>query len=103
MELDEYHYGKRWLLMEGAPQLLFTNNETNMERLFGQKSRTPYVKDAFHCHVISGEKAAVNPAMAGTKTAGHYFRSWPQAFVPAIASSQPLFARNDVTMKRIFT
>ncbi len=72
MELNEYHYGKRWLLMEGAPELLFTENETNMERLFQQKSRTPYVKDAFHRYVIGGEREAVNPAMRGTKSAAHY-------------------------------
>jgi hypothetical protein len=72
MEMNEYHYGKRWLMMEGTPELLFTDNETNMERLFQQKSRTPYVKDAFHRYVIGGEKAAVNPAMKGTKSAAHY-------------------------------
>ena len=72
VELNEYHYGKRWLLMEGAPELLFTENETNMERLFQQKSRTPYVKDAFHRYVIGGEREAVNPAMTGTKSAAHY-------------------------------
>ncbi len=55
LEMNEYHYGKRWLLMEGTPELLFTDNETNMERLFQQKSRTPYVKDAFHRYVIGGE------------------------------------------------
>jgi hypothetical protein len=71
-ELNEYHYGKRWLLMEGAPELLFTDNETNMERLFQQKSRTPYVKDAFHRYVVGGERDAVNPAMKGTKSAAHY-------------------------------
>jgi Glycosyl hydrolase family 63 C-terminal domain len=72
LELSEYHYGKRWLLMEGTPELLFTENETNMERLFAQKSRTPYVKDAFHRYVINGERAAVNPALKGTKAAAHY-------------------------------
>src|SRR5580704_2672576 len=60
-------------MLEGTPELLFTNNETNMERLFGQKSGTPFVKDAFHRYVVSGEKTAVNPAMTGTKAAGHYF------------------------------
>jgi hypothetical protein len=73
LEMNEYHYGKRWLLMEGGPELLFTNNETNMKRLFQQESKTPYVKDAFHRYVISGEKSAVNPAMTGTKAAAHYF------------------------------
>jgi hypothetical protein len=73
MEMEEYHYGKRWLLMEGTPELLFTDNETNMERLFQQKSRTPYVKDAFHRYVVNGERAAVNPALKGTKAAAHYY------------------------------
>ncbi|MGA8012661.1 MAG: hypothetical protein WB949_09565 [Candidatus Acidiferrales bacterium] len=72
VEMNEFHYGKRWLLMEGTPELLFTENETNMERLFQQKSRTPYVKDAFHRYVIGGEREAVNPAMKGTKAAAHY-------------------------------
>jgi hypothetical protein len=70
--LSDYHYGKRWLLVEGAPELLFTENETNMERLFGQKSHTPYVKDAFHRLVVNGERGAVNPEMKGTKAAAHF-------------------------------
>ncbi len=77
MELSEFHYGKRWLLMDGAPELLFTENETNMERLFQQKSRTPYVKDAFHRHLINGEREAVNPAMKGSKAAAHYSSEIP--------------------------
>jgi len=72
MALTEYHYGRRWVLIEGAPELLFTENETNMERLFGEQSRTPYVKDAFHRYVINGERAAVNPAKKGTKAAAHF-------------------------------
>ncbi|MFZ1975862.1 MAG: hypothetical protein WAU89_23675 [Candidatus Acidiferrales bacterium] len=71
-ELNEFHYGKRWLLTENAPEVLFTENETNMERLFGQKSKTPYVKDAFHRYVVNGERGAVNPAMTGTKSAAHF-------------------------------
>ena len=50
-KLRDYHYGKRWLLFEGAPELLFTENETNTERLYRQPNRTPYVKDAFHRYV----------------------------------------------------
>jgi hypothetical protein len=75
--LEEYHYGKRWLLIEAPSELLFTNNETNMEQLFQQKSRTPYVKDAFHRYVIHGERAAVNPAMTGTKAAAHFTQVIP--------------------------
>jgi hypothetical protein len=74
IELTEFHYGKRWLLMEGSPELLFTENETNMERLFRTKSRTPYVKDAFHRYLIQNEPAAVNPSKKGTKAAAHYSR-----------------------------
>jgi len=72
VELSEYHYGKRWLLIEGAPELLFTENETNMERLFAQKSRTAYVKDAFDRYIVHGESAAVNPGLKGTKAAVHF-------------------------------
>ena len=72
IEVMEFHYGKRWLLAQGSPELLFTENETNMERLFQVKSRTPYVKDAFHRYLVNDERAAVNPAMNGTKAAAHY-------------------------------
>jgi mannosylglycerate hydrolase MGH1-like protein len=72
IELSEYHYGKRWLLLEGAPEVLFTENETNAERLFESGNRTPYVKDAFHRYVINGELSAVNPAQRGTKAAALY-------------------------------
>ncbi|HXW56196.1 MAG TPA: hypothetical protein VEJ67_10635 [Candidatus Cybelea sp.] len=72
VELSEYHYGKRWLAIEGAPELLFTENETNCDRLYQTKSRSAYVKDAFHRYVISGERAAVNPALTGTKAAAHF-------------------------------
>ena len=71
-ELNEFHYGKRWLLIENAPEVLFTENETNMERLFGQTSKTRFVKDAFHRCVVNGERDAVNPAMTGTKSAAHF-------------------------------
>ncbi len=53
------------------PSLLFTENETNTERLFGEPNATPYVKDAFHRYVIEGVSGAVNPAAKGTKAAAH--------------------------------
>ena len=71
-QLSDYHYGKRWVIAQGCPEMLFTDNETNYERLYGQKSKSPYVKDAFHRHVINGEKGAVNPALTGTKAAAWY-------------------------------
>src|SRR5262249_50698972 len=54
------------------PGLLFTENETNMARLFGSASASPYVKDAFHDFVVGGRTDAVHPDGGGTKTAAHY-------------------------------
>jgi hypothetical protein len=60
-----------------APELLFTCNETNVERLFGTKNSQPYVKDAFHDAIIQGNSACLNPAQFGTKAAAHYCLSVP--------------------------
>jgi len=55
-------------------ELLFTENETNMQRLFGVPNSQPYVKDAFHRAVIYGRREAINPSQFGTKAAAHYAR-----------------------------
>jgi hypothetical protein len=72
IQAEQNYYGKRWLVCEDAPELLFTENETNFQRLFGVDNRTPYVKDAFHEYVVRGNTAAVNPAETGTKAAALY-------------------------------
>jgi len=72
IEAQHQRYGTRTLLCEGAPELLFTENETNSERLYNSPNRTPFVKDAFHEYVVGGKKAAVNPAQTGTKSAALY-------------------------------
>ena len=59
--LERSEYGRRYLLMEGKPELLFTENETNYQRLFNIDNSSPYVKDAFHEYLIAGKKDAVNP------------------------------------------
>jgi len=64
--------GERELRCEGTPRLLFTENETNNQRLFGTANASPYVKDAFHEYLIRQRKDAVNPAGTGTKAAAHY-------------------------------
>jgi hypothetical protein len=51
--------------------LLFTENETNAERLFNSANASPYVKDAFHEFVVRGQTAAVNAKRVGTKVAAH--------------------------------
>jgi hypothetical protein len=60
------------LYAEGAPELLFTENETNHRRLSGVENPSAFVKDAFHEAVIHGNRAAVNPAQEGSKAAAHY-------------------------------
>jgi len=64
--------GDYYLYAEGPVPLLFTENETNNERLFGTANASPYVKDAFHAYVVDGQTAAVNPQQRGTKAAPHY-------------------------------
>jgi hypothetical protein len=56
---------------------LFTENETNNERLFGSPNLSPYVKDAFHEAVVHGRQEAVNPKEYGTKAAPHYVLEIP--------------------------
>ncbi|SDL35581.1 Glycosyl hydrolase family 63 C-terminal domain-containing protein [Catalinimonas alkaloidigena] len=74
IEAEQEELGKRWLLCQhdAHAELLFTENETNDQRLFGVPNATPYVKDAFHEYVIRGVQEAVNPAGVGTKAAVRY-------------------------------
>jgi hypothetical protein len=72
---EQWSLGRYALSWDIAPdEVLFTENETNAERLYGVPSRSPYVKDAFHRYVIQGERGAVNPAQSGTKAAAVYRR-----------------------------
>ena len=83
---------------------LFTENESNVARLWGSPNAHPYVKDAFHRRVVEGEEGAVNPALAGTK-----FAAWSRwevapgrhAQVDLVLSRAPLrhpFARTERTL-----
>ncbi|MDX1665285.1 MAG: hypothetical protein R3272_15945, partial [Candidatus Promineifilaceae bacterium] len=73
---DHRHIGERWWYAqteEGAgPTLLFTDNETNYERIFGVRNPSPFVKDGIHRAVVHGKKDCVNPAQEGTKVAAHF-------------------------------
>ena len=66
-ELGEYA-----LHTEGSPELLFTENESNMKRLWDEENRGPCVKDAFHEYVTRGRKDALSPCQSGTKSAARY-------------------------------
>ncbi len=72
IQVSHHELGDYRLFCDGAPELLFTENESNASRLWGQPNASPYVKDAFHACVISGHREAVNPAKVGTKAAAHY-------------------------------
>ena len=64
--------GDRWLYCEGAVSLLFTENETNNERIFGTPNASPWVKDGINNYVVDGKQEAVNPERQGTKASAFY-------------------------------
>jgi hypothetical protein len=64
--------GERYLYCKGAAALLFTENETNQQRLFGSLNPARYVKDGINDCVVHGRQEAVNPERTGTKAAAHY-------------------------------
>ena len=69
---DHRHLGERFLLCEGGTPLLFTENDTNTERVFGVANSTPYVKDGINNYIVHGQRDAVNPAESGTKVSAHH-------------------------------
>jgi hypothetical protein len=64
--------GERYLYCDGDAIFLFTENETNTQRIFGVPNRTPYLKDGFNSYLVHGQKDAINPQQKGTKAAAHY-------------------------------
>ena len=77
IQATHHELGEYWLHCDGAQELLFTENENNAQRLWGQPNASPYVKDGFHAYIISGKCEAVNPAKTGTKAAAHYVLDVP--------------------------
>ena len=72
IEAEHDSLGMRWLVCEGSPELLFTENESNAERLWGLPGPSAFVKDGINDHVVHGAPGRVNPARTGTKAAAHY-------------------------------
>ena len=64
--------GRHVLVAEGTPEVLFTDNETNLQRLFGAPNTVAHVKDAFHEAVVRGRSDATSPGGRGTKAALHH-------------------------------
>ena len=73
----EHPAQKYWFYAEGAQDLLFCDNETNIARLFGAQNKTRYVKDGINDAVVHGNLGAVNTS-EGTKVSPHYI-----ALIPA--------------------
>jgi hypothetical protein len=72
LEAEHVTLGRRWLSVEGAADLLFTENDTNKQRLWGVANTSAYVKDGINDYVVHNKLDAVNPAHVGTKAAAHY-------------------------------
>ena len=72
IKASHWNLGQRCLYCENAKELLFTNNETNTERLFGVRNQSNYVKDGINDYIINGDRSAVSPDRLGTKAAAHY-------------------------------
>jgi hypothetical protein len=77
VEAVDVKLGECFLYCDGAPSLLFTENETNAQRIFGLPNCTPYVKDSINSYIVHGQKEAVNPEKKGTKVAAHYRLALP--------------------------
>ncbi len=77
VEAVDPELGELYLYVEGAVPLLFTENETNTQRIFGVANRSPYVKDSINDYIVHGRKEAVNPEKVGTKVAADYCLTVP--------------------------
>jgi len=87
--------------------MLFTENDSNAEALWGLRNRMPYVKDAFHRRVAHGEEGAVNPALNGTKFAAwhtHTIEPGAEVMLELVLSdtelAQPFAATDKVFAQR---
>jgi hypothetical protein len=75
VEVNHKLLGKYKLYCEGADELLFCENETNYQRLYGSANSTPYPKDGINDYIVSnGKKATINPNRIGTKASARYTR-----------------------------
>ncbi|MDH3493659.1 MAG: glucosidase [Acidobacteriota bacterium] len=72
IDLSEPKRGEYRLTCTGRPELLFTENETNLKELYDVENPSPYTKDGIGRYVVGGEKESVNPRGTGTKAAAHY-------------------------------
>lgn len=81
VKLIDYRAGEYHFYFEKPLRTLFTENESNTERLFGTSNRTPFVKDAFHTAVVEGKYDWIAEKKEGTKFAPMY-----EEYIPANGS-----------------
>jgi len=72
IEASHPSLGKRWLYCQNGGKLLFTENETNYQKLFGFSNKSHYVKDGINDYIVEGIETSVNPQQIGTKAACYY-------------------------------
>src|SRR5206468_3675500 len=72
IDAEQKDMGSYRLALDGNPPLLFTENETNAQALWGLDNACPYVKDSFHQRIVKGREEAVNPEQTGTKACAWY-------------------------------
>lgn len=72
IELSHPIEGNYYLYGEGNPEWIFTENETNQEKLYGTPNSSSFVKDGFHRYIVKQEREAINPLQVGTKGAAVY-------------------------------
>ena len=72
IHLEEERNGEYWLYAEGSSQLLFTENDTNFQKIYNGENQSPYLKDGINDFVVENKQTAVNPKQFGTKAAAHY-------------------------------
>jgi len=98
IEAEHESLGLRWLHARGAPELLFTENETNLKRFPTRNVERLYVKDAFHEYLVQGRKQAVNPQRVGTKVAAYY----PLDIAPGAETTVDLRLRDQPNGEGVF-
>jgi hypothetical protein len=97
LEVVSEEIGRYWLHCKGDPELLFTDNDTNTERLFGLQNQG-FVKDGINDFIVNGEKHRVNPERNGTKVSAHYHLELP----PGGSSTVELRLTNKSSMSPAF-
>ncbi|WP_107671113.1 glucosidase [Cyanothece sp. BG0011] len=106
IEANHNELGKRWLYCPHTEHLLFTENETNYQRLSNVENNSPYVKDGFNRYIVDGDELAVNSDKIGTKFAPYYGLEIPgeetQTITLRLCDNPGLDSPFDQTFEHIF-